>query len=121
MRGRVRLCDRYSELFGVEVGVHQGSALSPLLFSIMLAALSREFRTGCPWELLYADDWYLVQGGTAGKGEDTWKSVMEEKGICVNTGRTRKTINLELMKECRKDTCGVCQTGVGCNTILLGC
>ena len=42
--------------FGVRVGVYQGSVLSQLLFIIMLEALSREFRTGCPWELLYADD-----------------------------------------------------------------
>ena len=39
-----------------EFGVHQGSVLSPLLFVIVLEALSREFRTGTPWELLYADD-----------------------------------------------------------------
>ena len=53
-RSRVRVGDGYSEEFGV--GVHQGSVLSPLLFIIVLEALSREFRTGCPWELLYADD-----------------------------------------------------------------
>ena len=29
-------------------GVHQGSVLSPLLFIIILEALSREFQTGCP-------------------------------------------------------------------------
>ena len=54
------------------VGVHQGSVLSPLLFIIVLEALSREFRTGCPWELLYADDLMIsaVHGGTAGKGAD---------------------------------------------------
>ena len=46
----------YSDEFGVEVGVHQGSVLSPLLFVIVLKALSREFRTGTPWKLLYADD-----------------------------------------------------------------
>ena len=40
----------------MKVGVHQGSVLSPLLFIIVLEALSREFRTGCPWELFYADD-----------------------------------------------------------------
>ena len=26
------------------------------LAPIMLEALSREFHTGCPWEMLYADD-----------------------------------------------------------------
>ena len=56
VRSRVRVGDGYSEEFGAGVGVHQGSALSPLLFIIVLEALSREFRTGCPWELLYADD-----------------------------------------------------------------
>ena len=52
VRSRVRVGDGYSEEFGVGVGVHQGSVLSPLLFIIVLEALSREFRTGCPWELL---------------------------------------------------------------------
>ena len=56
VRSRVRVGNGYSEEFGVAVGVHQGSVLSPLLFIIVLEALSREFRTGCPWELLYADD-----------------------------------------------------------------
>ena len=56
MRGRVRVGSGYSEEFGVKVGVYQGSVLSPLLFIIVLKALSREFRTGCPWVLLYADD-----------------------------------------------------------------
>ena len=37
------------------VGVHQGSVLSPLLFIIVLEALSREFRVGLPMELLYAE------------------------------------------------------------------
>ena len=36
--------------------MHQGSALSPLLFVIVIEAISREFRVALPWELLYADD-----------------------------------------------------------------
>ena len=56
VRSRVRVGDGYSEAIGVGVGVHQGSVLSPLLFIIVLEATSREFRTGCPRELLYADD-----------------------------------------------------------------
>ena len=40
-RSHVRVDDRCSEEFKVKVGVHQGSVLSRLLFSIVLEALSR--------------------------------------------------------------------------------
>jgi len=36
--------------------MHRGSKLSPLLFVIVMEALSREFRVALPQELLYADD-----------------------------------------------------------------
>jgi hypothetical protein len=49
-----------SVAFPVRVGAHQGSVQSPLLFIIVLEALSTEFRTGVPWELLYADDLVLI-------------------------------------------------------------
>jgi len=38
--------------FEVKFGMHQGSALNPL---IVMEALSREFRVALPWQLLYAD------------------------------------------------------------------
>ena len=43
-----------------KVGAHQGAVLSHLLFMIVMEALSKEFRVGCPWELLYAGDLVLV-------------------------------------------------------------
>jgi len=46
-----------SNSFEVKVGMHQGSALCPLLFVIVMEALSREFRVALSWELLYEDDW----------------------------------------------------------------
>jgi len=36
--------------------MHQGSSLSPLLFVIVMEALSREVRNALRWDLLYADD-----------------------------------------------------------------
>ena len=43
-RSRVRVGEGYSEEFEVKIGVHQGSVLSPLLFIIVLEALSCELR-----------------------------------------------------------------------------
>ena len=40
--------------------MHQGSALSPLLFVIVTEAISREFRVALPWELVYADDLAVI-------------------------------------------------------------
>ena len=79
---RVRVGEGYSEEFEVKVGIHQGSVLSPLLFIIVLEALSREFRSGVPWEDLYADDLVII----AESLEEcvrrllTWKEAMEKKG-----------------------------------------
>ena len=118
VRSRVRVGDEYIEEFGVGVGVHQGSVLSPLLFIIVLEALSREFRTGCPWELLYADDLMI----SAGSMEEllvkvkTWKTEMEKKGLRVNMGKTKimeSGINLDVLRKSEKYPCGVCLTGVG--------
>ena len=128
VRSRVRVGDGYSEEFGVGVGVHQGSVLSPLLFIIVLEALSREFRTGCPWELLYADDLMI----SAGSKEEllvkvkTWKTEMEKKGLRVNMGKTKimeSGINLDVLKKSGKYPCGVCLTGVGKTNAILcdGC
>ena len=57
---RVQVGDGYSEKFGVGVGIHQGSVLSPLLFAIVVDVLSEERRKGALYELLYADDLVLM-------------------------------------------------------------
>ena len=127
VRSRVRVGDGYSEEFGVGVGVHQDSVLSPLLFIIVLEALYREFRTGCPWELLYADDLMI----SAESMEEllvkmqTWKTEMEKKGLRVNMGKTKimeSGINRDVLKKSGKYPCSVSQSGVGSsNAIFCGC
>ena len=86
-RSRIHVGEGYSEEFEVKVGVHQGSVLNPLLFIIVLEALSREFRCGVLWKDLYADDLVII----AELLEEcvrrllTWKEAMEEKELRVNT------------------------------------
>ena len=44
----------------VNIGVHQGSVLSPLMFAIVVDALTERVRDGSINEILYADDLVLV-------------------------------------------------------------
>ena len=117
----------YSEEYGVRVGVHQASVLSPLLFIIMLEALSREFHTGCPWEMLYTD-YLLISAGFMSMEEllvklKTWKSEIKKMCLQVNIGKAKimvSGLNLDLLKKFGKDPCDVCQEGVGSNAISCG-
>ena len=56
----VRTVYSTSNSFEVRVGMHEGPALSALLFVIVMEAISREFATSLPWELLYADDLVVI-------------------------------------------------------------
>jgi len=65
--------------------VHQGSALSPLLFVVVMEALSGEFRVALPWELLYADG-LVVMAETEEdliRGLNGWRDFVENRGMGV--------------------------------------
>ena len=53
-KSHVNLNLQFSDEFSIEVGSHQGAVLSPLLFIVVMEVLSREFKVGCLWILLYA-------------------------------------------------------------------
>ena len=90
-RSPVRVGEGYSEEFEVKVGVHLGSVFSPLLFIIVLEALSREFRSGVPWEDLYADDLVIIAESLEAcvRRLLTWKEAMEKKELRINAGKTK--------------------------------
>ena len=121
-RSRVRVNGQCSEEFEVRVGVHQGSVLSPLLFILVLEALSREFRTGVPWELLYADDLIIMADSEEKLVERirAWKKAMEDKGLRASMPKTKCMISgdgLDMLKDSGKYPCAVCRKGVGRNSI----
>ena len=49
------------------------------------------FRTGCPWELFYADDLVITATSEVEllAKLHLWKSEMEAKGLRVNMGKTK--------------------------------
>ena len=79
-QSHVHVGEVYSEEFEMKVGVHQGSVLSPLLFIIVLEALSREF-CWVPWEDLYADDLVIIAKSLKEcvRRLLTWKEATEKK------------------------------------------
>ena len=76
----------------------------------MLEGLSREFRTCCPWELLYADDLMIsaVSMGELLVKLKTWKTKMKKKCLRVNMGKTKIMVSgmdLDLLNKSGKDPC----------------
>jgi len=106
----------------VKVGMHQGSALSPLLFMIIIEAISREFTVALPWELLYADDLAVIAETEEEliKRLNEWKDNVESKGMRVNMNKTKVIISGERQNVRQKAVrwpCGVCSKGVGSNSL----
>ena len=77
--------------FAVKVGVHHGSVRSPLLFIIVLEALSKKFRIGLPRELFYADDLALLAESEEKLLEmiRQWKDVWSRKGSELTWARPK--------------------------------
>ena len=116
------LVDReLSSSFSVKVGVHQGSALSPLLFIMVMDVLTEDVRDGSLMELLYAEDLVLCGESLSdvmGKYK-RWKNAVEGKGLRVNVDKT-KGMQLSFGKKSsvsKVDPCGVCGARVVCNSI----
>ena len=114
---------KLSDEFEVKVGVHQGSVLSPLLFIIVLEAISMYCRSGLPWELGYADDLVIIAESEKRLMEKVskWKEDLERKGLKVNVGKTKVMkcmVGSGVVVETGKYPCGVCRKGVGKNSIL---
>ena len=90
-RSRVRVDGAFSDDFLVQLGLHQASVLSALLFIIVLDAPSRNIRSECPEELLYDDDLALVSEPLESlKGRlEAWKGALESKGLRANVNMTK--------------------------------
>ena len=52
----VRCAGGVTEVFKVEVGLHQGSALNPFLFPVVMDRLSDDIRQESPWTVMFTDD-----------------------------------------------------------------
>ncbi|XP_059059336.1 uncharacterized protein LOC131852650 [Achroia grisella] len=79
-----------SDKFSVAVGLHQGSALSPYLFLIVMDALTSDIQDEVPWYMLFADDIVLVgeDGLEVQSRLDRWQEKLESVGLKISRAKT---------------------------------
>ena len=79
-----------TEGFTVKVGLHQGSALSPFLFAMIMDELTGDIRKEAPWSMLFADDVVLCSENRKELEQDLerWRYALERRGMRVSRSKT---------------------------------
>ena len=87
----VRSAAGESNSFGVEVGLHQGSALSPYLFLLLMDVLTEDVRKDVPGSMMFADDIVLCGDDETDMTEylDTWRRALEDRGMRISRPKTQ--------------------------------
>ncbi|KAK3553015.1 hypothetical protein QTP86_031159, partial [Hemibagrus guttatus] len=82
----VRCAVGQTEEFKVEVGLHQGLALSPFLFAMVMDQLSEEVRQESPWTMMFADDIVIcsVSREQVEENLERWRFALERRGMKVS-------------------------------------
>ena len=105
--GRIVVGSGMSNEFQVNIGLRQGSALSPLLFILVMELISRKISTtDALKKIMYADDLVIVAEhrdelqGTL----DEWNEMFKKHGLKINldktevmwVGKHREEVNIRL-------------------------
>ena len=82
----VRSAALESNSFGVEVGLHQCSALSPYLFLLLMDVLTEDVRKDVPGSMIFADDIVLCGDDETDITEylETWMRALEDRGMRIS-------------------------------------
>jgi hypothetical protein len=80
--------------FPINIGLHQGSTLSPYLFALMMDEVTRDIQGGISWCMLFADDVILVDESRTGVEQklELWRWTLKAK--CFRLSRSK----MEYMK-----------------------
>ncbi|GKC15798.1 retrovirus-related pol polyprotein LINE-1 [Tanacetum coccineum] len=75
-----------TKFFPVEEGLHQGSTISPYLFTLILDELSQGIQKSIPWCMIFADDIVLIAESTKGLNNrlERWREALEDNGLRVS-------------------------------------
>jgi len=76
--------------FLVGMRLHQDSALSPFLFTLVMDELTIRIQDDLPWYMFFADDIVLVDESRQGVHDklERWRLTLESRGFTVSTSKT---------------------------------
>ncbi|KAL6578085.1 hypothetical protein OROMI_010413 [Orobanche minor] len=79
-----------TEEFPITIGVHQGSALSPFLFAIVMDDMTRGIQNDVPWCMMFADDIVLIDETKVGVQQklELWRDTLEARGFRLSRSKT---------------------------------
>ena len=87
---RVRMAGGYSEYFPIEMGLHQGSVLSPFLFALVMDELTRSIQKEVSWCMLFVDDIVLIDETWTKVNDrlETWRHALESNEFKLSRTKT---------------------------------
>ncbi|XP_070055453.1 secreted RxLR effector protein 78-like [Nicotiana tomentosiformis] len=87
---RIRTIGGDSEQFLVVMGLHQGSALSPFLFALVMDVLTHHIQGDVPWCMLFTADIVLIDESRISVDErlEVWRQALESKGFKLSRMKT---------------------------------
>ncbi|KAI5734291.1 hypothetical protein M8J77_004769 [Diaphorina citri] len=90
VRTMIRSSVGMTESIPVGVGLHQGSALSPYVFDLVMDVMTRNVKDEAPWCMMFADDVVLAAESASilTRKLERWREKLENQGIKISRSKT---------------------------------
>jgi Reverse transcriptase (RNA-dependent DNA polymerase) len=90
----VRACDSESDALSIKIKLHQGSTLSPYIFTLVMDEITKDIQGDIPWCILFADDVVLIDESRIGVNQklELWRQTLESKSFKLSTTKIKYMI-----------------------------
>jgi retron-type reverse transcriptase len=87
----IRAYDGESDAISIKIRLHQGSALSSYIFTLMMNEITKNIQGDISWCMFFADDVVLIDESRIGVDQklELWRQTLESKGSKIKYMRCR--------------------------------